>query len=188
MYKGGTAGGGKKKDVLEVTKPVPKFLQQFKYQAPEEEEEKVTIDSKFQTNDPKEDEDDEYDVENAQVLDENGNPIKKEGEETEEKDERVYDHPPELNKKVDIATFHPTFKTKKAPGKEGEEQKVKEEKEKEVKKNKDEGEKGKSKDDINAKRGLDKYINSFLKEEKDKNEPKVNKKIKSSLLSFGDDE
>jgi len=187
MFKvGGTAGGGKKKDVIEVTKPVPKFLQQFKYQQPEEEE-SPNIDSKFQTNDPQDDAEDEYDVENAQVLDENGNPIKKEGEDVPEKDERVYDHPPELNKKVDIATFHPTFKTKKAPGKKEEEEKAKEEKE--VKKNKDEGEKGKSKEgDINAKRGLDKYINSFLKEEKDKIEPKVNKKIKSSLLSFGDDD
>jgi len=171
----------KKKEVIEVTKPVPKFLQAFKYQQPEEEEE-VTIESKFQKDEPENNDDEEYDVENAQVYDENGDPIKKEGEDVPETDDRTYENDPKLNKKVtDIATFHPTFKTKKQPGNEEHKADV----EKEVKKSKDEN---KSKEDINSKRSLESLVKGYIKEDKQKHEPKVNKKIKSSLLSFGDDD
>ena len=113
MKYGGTAGGSSKKDNIQVSRPVPKFLQAFKYQQPEEDEAK--LEDKFQTDKP-DDEVEDYDVENAQLVNENGELIEKEGGKKAKNNLKNYDGSyvrEEDNTKVDIHTFRPTFKSKK---------------------------------------------------------------------------
>jgi len=204
MYKGrGSAGAGSKKDNIQVIKPVPKFLQGLKYQQPEEE---AKLESKF-AHDESEKDEENYDIENAQVLDENDDLIdKKENKGKGPQDEVDKSIQKKVEgQRVDIHNFHPTFQTKKliSKGKPHQENDKKSSLEKHRGKNKagtiiqdkakrDEKEAVKNKDQNksqeNNKRSLDKLVANYLKEEKDKDEPKKQKKIKSSLLSFGDEE
>ena len=206
MYRGGgTAGGYSKKSNIEAVKHVPKFLEALKMQYVKKE---AKLEDKFggqwknefaEGNAKHED----YDIENAQVVDESGDvlpdpmpeimPDHRNSSNTSDSSKRKHSFAPK-NEKIDLKEFHPTFKSKKAPKKEetNHEEETKNEK-KESKDSKKENSKNTHKEgndlkvkNVNVKRGIDDYVKEFTKEEKG-HQPK-NKKVKTNLLSFDENE
>ncbi len=198
MRRGGDAGGTANKFGLEGQRVVPKFLENLKVQLVKKEASLADkFDDKFK-NDFVNREDD-YDLENAQVVnpyedDDNPDELpqiqpdhRKLSSTSDQKDKKgdqsKNKEASKANEKVDITSFHPTFKSKKKetenevskPTKEQENKvevasKPKETKAADIDKTKPEG-----------KRGLDAYVIQYIKEDEKK------KKVKSNLLSFNDE-
>ncbi len=209
---GGSAGGYSRKSNIEAVKHVPKFLENLKMQYVKKE---AKLEDKFggqwknefaEGNAKYED----YDLENAQVVDESGEAL------PDAMPEIMPDHRTNsnlsdsgkkksnehksgtpvgpINHKIDLKEFHPTFKSKK-PVKHEDVKSPEEHKQekKEVKENKKEDTKPTQKNskdledkNVNVKRGLDAYVKDYVKDEKEK-EVK-NKKVKTNLLSFDENE